>query len=155
MKFITDSSLGKLAKWMRILGYDTIYYRGIADRTFLRKAEKEKRIVLTRKRDITQRSHPGEIVVLHSDRVQEQIGEVIERFGIAPDPGKMFGICLACNEPLTGLPRETARARVPDYIFSHQKEFLSCRKCGRIYWPGSHRDRAMTQIRLRTPGGPP
>ena len=73
MKFITDTNLGKLAKWLRILGYDTVSYRGEADRNFLRKAEREGRVVLTRKKDMAARQFSGKLVTVGSDHVQEQL----------------------------------------------------------------------------------
>ncbi|PJA50338.1 MAG: hypothetical protein CO171_02290, partial [Syntrophobacterales bacterium CG_4_9_14_3_um_filter_49_8] len=78
MKFITDANLGKLAKWLRILGYDTIFHIGNADRNFLRKAQKEGRIVLTRKRVLARREFSGRLFVIQNDRVQDQIREIMD-----------------------------------------------------------------------------
>ena len=63
MKFLADSSLGRLSTWLRMLGYDTVYWRGVAERSFLRKAEKEGRAVLTRRKDLLARQHAGIVLV--------------------------------------------------------------------------------------------
>ena len=85
-RFICDRNLGKLAKWLRILGYDTFFYRGNADRDFLRKADREGRIALTRKRDLERRQHAGCLVVIKADRADAQIGEILEVLALSPDP---------------------------------------------------------------------
>lgn len=151
VRFITDRSLGRLSKWMRLLGYDTVYYRGDADRTFLRKAEREGRVVLTKKRDLAGRSHPGQVILLREDRVENQIAEVLNRLSLQPDPGAMFGRCLLCNEGLETVAPEDVAGFVPDYVLRHGRDFKRCPHCGKIFWPGTHRDRALHYLRTRTP----
>jgi uncharacterized protein len=146
MKFLADSSLGRLSKWLRLLGYDTVYYRGEADRSFLRKAEKEGRAVLTRRRDVLARQHPGIVLFVENDRVEDQIEEVLGKLDLRPEPEKCFTLCLRCNESLKAATPEEVKPLVPDYVFRTQKEFRVCPKCGRVYWSGTHRDRAMKTI---------
>jgi uncharacterized protein len=146
MKFLADSSLGRLSKWLRILGYDTVYWRGEADRPFLRIAEREGRAVLTRRRDVLSRQHPGIVLFVENDRVEDQIGEVLEKLGLPPDPDKLFTLCLRCNEPLKEAKPEDVRSLVPEYVFRTQREFRVCPKCRGVYWPGTHRERAMKTL---------
>jgi hypothetical protein len=149
MKFLADSSLGRLSKWLRILGYDTVYWRGEADRSFLRKAEKEGRAVLTRRKDILARQHPGFVLFVGNDRVEVQIEEVLEKLDLRPEPKNLFTFCLRCNESLKVAKPEEVRPLVPDYVFRTQSEFRVCPGCGGVFWPGTHRDRAMkTMARL-------
>ncbi len=82
IRFIADRNLGKLAKWLRILGYDTLYERGDADSDFLRKAAADGRVALTRKRDLACRPHPVRLVVVKADRIQDQLAEVLKALTI-------------------------------------------------------------------------
>ena len=88
MKFLADSSLGRLSKWLRILGYDTVYWRGEADRAFLRKAEREGRAVLTRRKDVLARQHPGLVLFVENDRVEDQLVEVLGKLDLKPESGQ-------------------------------------------------------------------
>ncbi len=149
MKFLADSSLGRLSKWLRILGYDTVYWRGEADRSFLRKAEREGRAVLTRRKDVLARQHPGLVLFVENDRVEVQIEEVLEKLDLRPEQKTLFTLCLRCNESLKEAKPEDVRPLVPDYVFRTQCEFRMCPGCGGVFWPGTHRDRAMkTMARL-------
>ena len=150
VSFITDRSLGRLSKWLRLLGYDTVYYRGETDRTFLRKAEKEGRVVLTRKRDLAGRSHPGRVIILLEDRVENQLPEVLSRLSIQPDPAAMFRRCLVCNEGLEEVAPERVAGVVPDYVLRQGRDFKRCPRCGKVFWPGTHRDRAIQFLRTHS-----
>ena len=143
MKFLADSSLGRLSKWLRILGYDTIYWRGEADRVFLRKAEKEGRAVLTRRKDVLARQHPGLVLFVENDRVEGQLVEILGKLDLKPEPENLFTLCLRCNESLKEASPEEVRSLVPDYVFRTQKEFRVCPGCGGVFWPGTHRERAL------------
>ncbi len=155
MKFATDRSLGKLAKWLRILGYDTLYYTGDADRTFLNKVRAEGRIALTRKREMGKKQFMGEMLVLSSDRVEGQLREVDERFHLRPDEGRLFSRCLECNELLAPIAKEKVRERVPVYTFATQEQFMVCPHCGKVFWAGSHKERMEGLVRKRIPSDRP
>jgi len=146
MKILADSSLGRLSKWLRILGYDTAYHREEADRSFLRKAEQEGRAVLTRRKDVLKRNHSGIVVFVENDRVEDQIGEVLGKLGLAPRPEAFFTICLECNVALKKVTRDEVRSEVPDYVYRTQLDFRRCPGCGRVYWPGTHRMRALSTL---------
>lgn len=147
MKFLVDSSLGRLSTWLRILGYNAIYYRGEADRSFLRRAEKEGRTVLTRRKDILARKHPGIVLFVENDHVEDQLIEVLGKLDLKPVHGRLFSLCLRCNEPLQEASPDEVQPLVPDYVFLTQREFRVCRKCHRVYWPGTHRERALSVLR--------
>ncbi len=138
VRFTADRNLGKLSKWLRILGYDTLYDRGNADGAFLRKAAEEGRIALTRRRDLARRTPPGRLVVVRADHVRRQLGEVIEALALEPDPGKRMTRCLRCNAPLESASREAVTGLVPAYVSETCTQFRLCRLCGRIFWPGTH-----------------
>ncbi len=147
MKFLADPSLGKLTKWLRILGYDAVYYRGDIDRNLLRKAEREGRVVLTRKKDMAGRSFSGQMVIIQEDHVQYQIRYVMDKLSLKPDPDKLFSICLKCNEELKEVSREDVAGIVPDYVSKKYRNFRMCPQCRSIFWPGTHRDNMQDIVR--------
>ncbi len=151
VRFATDCNLGTLAKWLRILGYDTLYERGIAGLDFLRKAAAEGRIVLTRKRDLVPLSSGGRLVVVKADHVRLQLGEVLEALSLEPDPVKRMTRCLRCNTALEKIPNDTAEGHVPVYVYVKCIQFKRCPSCGRIYWPGTHRQHIDESLRVRIP----
>jgi uncharacterized protein len=139
VKFITDSNLGKLAKWMRILGYDTTCFSGNAGRSFLNKARNEGRIALTRKKDMAQRQFSGKLILIQHDLVRDQLREVINQLSLMPESGQFFTLCLKCNEQLKKVSRDEVSGMVPDYIYMCHTEFHLCPRCRGIFWPGTHR----------------
>jgi len=153
MNFLTDPTLGKLTKWLRILGFDTIYYRGSIDRNFLRKAEREGRVVLTRKKDMASRSFSGQMIIVCEDHVQNQIKEVMQKLSLKPDQGKLFSICLKCNERLKKISRKEVGGIVPDYVSENYEDFRICPQCKNIFWPGTHRDNMFDNVRKMLCGG--
>jgi uncharacterized protein with PIN domain len=155
MKIITDSNLGRLALRLRILGYDTIFYRGRADRSFLEQARQEDRIVLTRKRDLAKRPFAGPLYVVQSDRVESQLKEVVENFSMEFPPEGVFSRCLRCNVLLEEIGKELIADRVPLYVFEHYDRFRICPRCGSVYWPGTHTQNAQHWIKaLHNPSHP-
>jgi hypothetical protein len=83
---------------------------------------------------------------VESDRVEDQIPEVLRKLNVKPDPGAFFTICLECNVTLGPVDREDVRERIPEYVYRTQWEFRLCTGCGRVYWPGTHRERAMAML---------
>jgi len=151
VRFITDCNLGTLAKWLRILGYDTLYERGNADPDFLRKAATVGRIVLTRKRELARLSSAGHLVVVKADHVRGQLGEVLEALSLEPDPVKKMTRCLRCNTLLEKIPKERVEGCVPAYVYVKCIQFKGCPSCGGIYWPGTHRRHIEESLRVRIP----
>ena len=147
MKFITDTNLGKLAKWLRILGYDTVVYRGEADRNFLRKAEREGRVVLTRKKDMAARQFEGTLITVRSDHAQEQLREVMDELSISTDVSRLFSICVRCNEALVAVDKEDVAGLVPVFVYDIQSTFRRCPSCKGIFWPGTHIDNAVNHLK--------
>ncbi|MBN1470989.1 MAG: hypothetical protein JW925_04345 [Syntrophaceae bacterium] len=95
--FITDASLAGLAKWLRLLGYDTAVFPKEAGRAMMRQADSEGRIVLTRRRDMTERQFSGTLFLITDVIVSVQLKAVIENFSLKIDRARMFGICMECN----------------------------------------------------------
>jgi uncharacterized protein with PIN domain len=149
VKFITDRNLGKLAKWLRILGYDTVLYPNNIDRDFLRVGAKEGRVVLTRRRDMARRDFSGRMVIIYRDRLYDQIEELRKKVSLDPNPRDFFSLCLECNQPLQSISKDNTAEKVTPYVFQTQNTFLTCPECGKIYWPGTHKDNILRQLKER------
>jgi uncharacterized protein len=152
VRFLCDCNLGKLAKWLRILGYDTLWERGDADQGFLRKAEREKRIAVTRKRNLG--GGFGRLIVIRDDRVEGQIGEILEALTMKPDPKDRMTLCLRCNAMLETVAKEEVEGAIPAYVYQNSTYFRKCPICGRIYWPGTHARNVEELLRMRIPTRP-
>ena len=138
-RFLVDLTAGRLAKWLRVLGHDTLFFRGPGEEA-LRQALQEGRVLLTRDRRLL--SHPWalsarvRVLALRSDGPWEQVQQVVEEMGLTPTPS--FSLCIRCNTTLRPVEKQAVRERVPPYVFQGQEEFRECPKCGRLYWKGSH-----------------
>ena len=151
MRFLTDRNLGKLTKWLRAIGYDTEIYSGIIGRAFLREGAEQGRIVLTRRRDMASRNFMGRMYVVSSDTVHEQLREVIKEYSLNLNPDTCFSICLICNQPLAEIEKLAVRDRVPPYVFQTQMTFSFCRRCSKIFWAGTHKERMLHYLKLHNP----
>ena len=140
MKFLADHMLGKLAKELRMLGYDTIYYRGETGYPLIKLAREEGRVILTRNSKLLPRKPEDRIVRITEDKPRLQLNELIQKGCVSLNEEKLYSRCLLCNAPLDQISREEAEGKVPDFIFYQHKEFFRCPKCLKIYWPGSHLD---------------
>lgn len=144
-RFIADSMLGKLARWMRTLGFDVAYERAIDDAVLVRRAVEEGRTILTRDRLlIRRRLARGRSFLVESDHVDAQLRSVVERFGL-PQRGFLTR-CLRCNVLLERVGRSEVEAVVPAYVFETCRSFARCPGCGRIYWGATHRERMIEEI---------
>ena len=138
MKFIADRTLGKLAKGLRMLGYDTLYYRGEDIHQLIHLARDEDRILLTRDKKLALRRPKDRIIAITEDHPSRQLKEVVQKGRLSLNEEILYTRCLLCNDPIDPIPRKEAEGKVPDFIFMQQKDFYRCSKCGRIYWQGSH-----------------
>lgn len=151
-RFLVDGMLGRLAKWLRLLGYDAAYENAADDLELARRARAEGRILLTRDRELARR-RGLHVFLIQSDEVQGQVEEVLRlvaaRFG-ATERGQLRARCSICNLPLERLRPSAVVDRVPPYVLRTQSVFWHCRRCGRIYWNGTHA--AAMRLRLRRVG---
>jgi len=137
-KFITDASLAGLARWLRLLGFDTIVHGHEAGRPMMRLAEQEQRIVLTRRRDMLERQFAGELFLVPQVSTGRQLSFVIRQYSLKINPEKMYRICLLCNQKLHPIGREDVRNLVPPFVFENCDQYNQCDQCGKIYWQGTH-----------------
>lgn len=145
-RFLADSMLGRLAKWLRIFGYDTHYERAYSKGAVEILLRGEDRILLTRCRETMRRHVDG--VFIRSDHVHEQLRQLMEERGVRPEPNTSFQRCPVCNERLRAADPDSAKDRVPEYVlFQHGSCLRLCPSCGRIYWRGTHLDRMRAQMK--------
>ncbi len=148
VKFLADHMLGRLAKYLRFLGYDTFYPDGrMSDDEILIIAREEQRIILTRDRELALRS--GGFLV-RSDDYHAQLKEVVNKFNLNAD--KMLTRCSVCNAILVPVAKEEVKDKIPEYVYAHNKEFYLCPQCGRVYWYGTHTDKIKRVIEDIIPG---
>lgn len=145
MKFIADTMLGRLAKWLRILGYDTLYPGDESDQRLARIAAEEGRILLTRDTELASRKGFRKLLV-RSNRLSEQLAQVIEAFSLRAHD-RALSLCLICNEPLREVEKEAVRDRVPPYVFETQPLFYECPRCRKVYWAGTHLDHIRRELK--------
>ena len=136
--FLADVMLGRLARWLRVLGYDTIYSRKTIDSILMVKAYREDRIILTRDAKLFKRISPERALFIHFDGFRDQVSEVVDALKMAFDPKIFLSRCLECNLPLVPLPKDEVQTKVPPYVFQTIKAFRTCPQCGRVFWSGTH-----------------
>ncbi|MGD8362610.1 MAG: Mut7-C RNAse domain-containing protein [Gemmatimonadota bacterium] len=144
-RFFADAMLGNLARWLRILGFDTAYHPSILDPELVRRSLAEGRHILTRDRGLREEWRVSHCVVLESDDVELQLEEVFRRFGLE-DEIRLFTRCALCNSVLESLDWEEARDRVPARVHASHHSFAACPECRRVYWEGSHTQRIRSRI---------
>jgi uncharacterized protein with PIN domain len=134
-RFVVDGMLGSLARWLRLLGYDTDYVNQRDDAELVRVARAENRVLLTRDRELAGRRGVRALLIA-SQLLDEQLAQVTAAFPLpaAPHPPR----CSVCNAALIEVAPEQVAHRVPRYVLRHHRYFMHCPGCDRVYWRGSH-----------------
>ena len=145
IRFVAEMTLGKLAKWLRILGFDTIYGTNVAGEKLTDTVSD--RILLTRTKGIRNIKIAKECIFINSDHPFEQLREVVSTMGIEEEDIRLFSRCIQCNASIRSIEKNAVRGRVPDYIWETQDEFHTCSHCRKIYWSGSHVQRSRDIIK--------
>jgi uncharacterized protein with PIN domain len=136
MKFIADVMLGRLAKRLRLLGFDVLYDHTFDDNEIIRLSLEEGRVILTRDTGLAARPLASRNIYVMSDAVQEQVEQVL---AAVPDKTMTpLTRCSACNQQLSAAVKQEVRDSVPNYIYNRYDAFLKCSSCGRVYWRGTH-----------------
>ena len=138
-KFIVTKELGKLAKWLRILGYDSEYFREPDAAGIIISALREQRIILTRSPAMTKYKGVRVVIVRH-DLVEDQLDQVKNELGLSVEEDALFRRCVDCNAALEDCGREEVRDKVPEYVYKTQEVFKRCPQCGKVFWKGTHWD---------------
>ncbi|MCX7913592.1 MAG: Mut7-C RNAse domain-containing protein [Thermodesulfovibrionales bacterium] len=149
-RFICDVMLGRLAKWLRILGFDTLYFRVISDGELVKIAKQEQRIILTRDRALIKNKMVENAFLINSNDIVEQLEEFLKLFKNHFDKISAFSSrCVNCNSELHKVQKEAVLNEAPEYIIFNNNFFLKCYNCGKIFWDGSHKkmiDRTIREI---------
>ena len=144
IRFAADRMLGRLVKWLRVIGQDVIYGPHLTGHGLIRAARQEDRLILTRDRRL-KKKHPPEFIFIDSDRYDEQLRQVIETCHLKR-LDRLFTRCLECNSLLLSRSKEAVREIVPAYVFSTQEKFSWCPRCRRVYWPATHHERMLQEL---------
>jgi uncharacterized protein with PIN domain len=137
-KFIVDFMLGRLAKWLRMLGYDTVYFTGRDKTRLLFQSLTENRIVVTRDHRLSWK-RAWKLVVVNSDHADDQLKQVLAECKLIVTQARFFTRCTLCNGVIQAVPDKAAvKEKVPEYVFKTQEMFSRCLSCDKIYWQGTH-----------------
>jgi uncharacterized protein with PIN domain len=145
MKFAADRMLGKLAKWLRLLGYDTTYSNDLSEDEYLAQVN-EGRMLLTRNTRLKRKVTKDKLVFIRDNDPKVQLQELISGLRLRPEPKRFFTRCTLCNEVLDPTEGADVYGRVPDYIWTAHDRFSRCDRCGKLYWEGSHLERNRKEI---------
>ena len=137
-KFLADIMLGRLARWLRILGYDTIYARKCIDTQIMVIAYKENRLILTRNTKLYKKLGSKRGFFVSYDGFKDQVKEVICALDMKFDSKIFLSRCADCNLSLISLPKADVQVKVPLYVYNTTDDFKTCPQCKRIFWSGSH-----------------
>ncbi|MBI2882161.1 MAG: Mut7-C RNAse domain-containing protein [Candidatus Tectomicrobia bacterium] len=181
IRFVADITVGKAAKWLRILGFDACFMRRL-DEGFLAARLAEGRILITRDSRLAVRRGMTNALLLTADDPAAQVADILRRLGLVeavreavgrleaethgpPAAGPRLPLsgagagwprplsrCIRCNEPLAEVSRAEAAPEVPDFTWATQGRFQRCPVCRRVYWPGTHRERILAALAALGPG---
>ncbi len=143
MKFVADAMLGRLAKWMRFLGYDVLYFKDIEDSQLVRIARSEGRILLTRDRGIPLRFRI-KCILIQSEELQTQLQQVLKEFPLNAE--SILKRCMECNSLLEKVDKAEVDGLVPEFVRIHRDEFYLCPGCSKVYWEGTHTQNMMESL---------
>ena len=146
VSFAADRTLGRLAKWLRLLGFDTIYESDVSGNRFYELLN-EQRVLLTRTEKIHRRFAGRRPVFIEANDVFGQLAQIVNELAITSNDIRPFSRCIECNTPVMEIAKEAAFGLVPDYVWETHDNFSQCRQCERIFWRGSHTERSMDRIK--------
>jgi uncharacterized protein with PIN domain len=135
MKFVADVMLGRLVRLMRFDGYDVEYDNRATDETLLQRSRY--RILLTKDRELAKLAPKKHVYEVISTDGENQLAEIRKKFKLSGQTPR----CLVCNNEITRIARKHIQHLVPPFVYQKHQDFYICRRCKRIYWPGTHHAR--------------
>ena len=150
-RLLADAMLGRLARWLRALGYDTGYDPAAADPELVARAAAEGRVLLTRDRHLLRDLRPARALEVRGDEPLEQLRTVVAALSLRA-PEELFTRCLVCNDVLDAVPEDERAAAVPPAARALPGPVRRCPRCRRVYWPGSHARRMRASLERALPG---
>jgi uncharacterized protein with PIN domain len=147
--FIADVMVGKLARWLRVLGCDVVYSNRLEDDEIMRIAAAENRIILTRDVAFSARCREAyKLVFIEANDWRSQLRQVIGACDLKDF--RVLSRCIECNSLLQDIEKERIVEKVPTYVYQTQEKFSLCTSCDRVYWRGTHVDAILGQIAKAT-----
>ncbi|MBN1177741.1 MAG: Mut7-C RNAse domain-containing protein [Anaerolineae bacterium] len=150
-RLLLDGMLGRLAKWLRLLGYDAAYDNAATDLELAHRARSEHLVLLTRDHELAARRGLHTLLIA-SDDLEEQLAQVQTQLGPPADPA--LSRCPVCNVPLCPAPPDAVADRVPPYVLRTHPTFDVCPRCNRVYWEGTHVEHMRDRIDMEDKDGP-
>lgn len=141
MKFILTKELGRLARWLRLLGFDTEYFDSDDMAHLFVTAFNEKRTIVTKIRKLSD-TKSLKVIYVKSDLLKEQFIELKKKIKARVNAKGLFTRCADCNKKVFEIAKSSARDFVPEYVFKTQKKFFQCPSCAKVFWKATHWDRA-------------
>ena len=145
IQFAVDRMLGRLARMLRLLGYDTFYANDMTTAQLLAMGRSGERVILTRGETAQRFPHLDKVLSLKSEYPPQQLRELVERLGLDTRSG-LWTRCTLCNAPIEGVEKAGVEALVEAKIFQLYEDFYRCTGCGHVYWQGSHVDRILRNL---------
>jgi uncharacterized protein with PIN domain len=146
LAFVADGTLGKLARHLRLVGFDTLLDIGKPDAGRLAGLSCGHRTILTRSTRVKKALGIKRVILIHDDRPAAQISQVIIFLDVKREDLRPMTRCALCNRILDPLTKDQARGRVPDYVWQQHTQYNECSCCKRVYWRGTHADRWMKRL---------
>lgn len=141
VKFLATQEVARLARWLRLLGYDTARAEGSSLSELYQQAYNEQRVILTRNTRV-KASRLFRVVQLRNQQLEDQLRQVIDELQLMIDDEALFTRCDVCNVPLEPIEKSRVKDRVPPHVYHTQQTFWTCPSCRRIYWAATHWQRA-------------
>jgi uncharacterized protein with PIN domain len=140
LRFVTDGMLGKLTRWLRMLGHDVTYYRSLCDEKLIEVALSEKRVLLTRDHELHRQSvtHAVDAVLVEEADEAEKLADLANRFHLKLEIDLRVSRCPKCNTTIKSVPKETVIHQIPKATSIYYNNFWKCPGCGQVYWQGAH-----------------
>jgi hypothetical protein len=145
LRFIADEQLGRLSRWLKIVGQDVIYRNRWPDEELLSRARAEGRIILTRDSHLPAKAEGLSLYWVRENYPARQLREVVSRFRDQIRI-EVFSRCVECNVPLHDIARPEVEGKVPPFVWKTQTEYRACPACGKIFWSATHRERIEVQL---------
>ena len=147
-RFVVDVNVGRLAKWLRVMGYDTLFPKENGDNQLVRIALIEDRVLVTRDAEIARRraARMGQmkVALIERDDLRSQLRQLVRDLELDLSGG--LSRCVRCNEPLCPIAKQDVVDRLPPYVVLTQPKFFECQECRRVYWPGTHWSNMMSEL---------
>src|SRR6476659_955122 len=145
-RFLADKTVGRLVKWLRILGYDTAYLPQLSPQGLINEGRRQGRMILTRDTRFLRQKNVPPFIFVRADRFRDQLQQVVVACQL--DPTRfLFTRCSECNVLLDVIEKEKVQEQVPPYVGDTQSEFRQCLGCHRVYWGATHKEHVEEELR--------